>query len=251
MTGTLTLSSGNVRVNTGSFCLKMEGYIRGTTATTAVEKSFAFYDDAYNRIVGRVRCQVNTSGRNRTTLEACRNNTSMSTAYLYVDYDSTTSSAGCSTEFTATKVWGAVYNDYAEFRETENIIEAGRCVYEQGNGKLALANERLMRGCELVSDTYGFAIGKNEKAKTPIAVTGRVLAYCLEGQEEAKKFIGYPVCSGPNGTVSIMTEEEEAKYPSRIIGTISEVPTYDKWKCGTEENPEYIDVKDRIWIRIR
>jgi hypothetical protein len=79
----------------------------------------------------------------------------------------------------------------------------------------------------------------------PIAVSGRVLVYINEGREEASKHIGWPVCSGPNGTVSIMTEEEEQKYPSRIIGTISEIPDYETW--GSND----IEVKGRIWIHIK
>jgi len=42
-----------------------------------------------------------------------------------------------------------------------------------------------------------------------------------------------------------MTDEEEEKYPSRIIGTISEIPNYDEW--GAEK----IKVDGRIWIRIK
>ena len=44
---------------------------------------------------------------------------------------------------------------------------------------------------------------------------------------------------------SIMTEEEEEKYPSRIIGTISEIPDYEEWGTGK------VKVNGRIWIRIR
>lgn len=146
---------------------------------------------------------------------------------------------------TATKVYGAVYNDYAEYRQTREEIEPGRCIIENGDGTLSLSTQRLMRGCEIVSDTFGFAIGKTEKCQTPIATSGRVLAYCLEGQEYAKNYTGWPVCSGPNGTVSIMTEEEEEKYPSRIIGTISEVPTYDTWGSNN------VKINGRIWIRVR
>ncbi len=153
--------------------------------------------------------------------------------------------------FSGTQLWGAVYNDYAEFRETKNKIEPGYCVVEQGDGSLELSTERLMRGGEIVSDTYGFAIGETEKAKTPIATSGRVLAYCYEGQEYAKDYIGWPVGTGPNGTVSIMTEEEEKLYPSRIIGIISEIPNYDEWQCGSKDEPEYVKVNGRIWIRIR
>lgn len=141
-------------------------------------------------------------------------------------------------------LYNAAWNDYAEFRQTRIIIEAGRCVREVGDGTLVMTTKRLERGCEIVSDTYGFAIGENDICKTPIASTGRVLAY---PDKPASTFeIGAPVCSGPNGTVSQMTEEEERIYPSRIIGTVSEIPTYTIWKGGND-----VPVKGRIWIRIR
>ena len=148
------------------------------------------------------------------------------------------------------QLWGAVWNDYAECRETKGYIEPGRCIRELGDDSLELTTERLQRGCEIVSDTFGFAIGKTEKAQTPTAASGRVLAYLYEDRELAKEKIGWPVCSGPNGTVSIMTEEEEQKYPSRIIGTISAVPNYEIWHGGNEGTEE-IHVNGRIWIRVR
>ena len=144
-----------------------------------------------------------------------------------------------------TQVYGAVYNDYAEFRKTMEVVEAGRCIKENGDDSLVLTTQRLERGCEIVSDTYGFAIGESEEAKTPIASSGRVLAYPYESREEFASHIGWPVCSGPNGTVSIMTEEEEEKYPSRIIGTISAVPDYEEW------GEDHTKVNGRVWIRIR
>lgn len=149
------------------------------------------------------------------------------------------------------KLYSAVWNDYAEYRITKNIIEPGRCIREIGDDTLTLTTERLQKGCEIVSDTFGFAIGQTLKAKTPTAVSGRVLAYLYEDKEIAKQHIGDPVCSGPDGTVSIMTEEEEVKYPSRIIGTISSIPDYDIWYGGTEEDPTPIKVNGRIWIRVR
>lgn len=143
---------------------------------------------------------------------------------------------------------GAAWNDYAEFRKIENkeTVEPGRAVVEVGDGTLRLSTKRLERGCEIISDTFGFVIGPKDEGMIPTAATGRVLAYPYESREEFAKHIGWPVCSGPNGTVSIMTEEEEEKYPSRIIGTISEIPTYEIWHGG-----EDIEVNGRVWIRIR
>lgn len=143
---------------------------------------------------------------------------------------------------------GAAWNDYAEFRQSKEnkIIEPGRVVYENGDDTLSISNDRLMRGCSIVSDTYGFGIGESEEAQLPIAVSGRVLAYPYEDREEFKNHIGWPVCSGPNGTVSIMTEEEEMKYPSRIIGIISAVPDYKVWHGGVD-----VVVDRRVWIKVR
>lgn len=149
------------------------------------------------------------------------------------------------------KIYAAVWNDYAEYRknnpEEKDKQEPGRCVREVGDGTLTLTGERLERGCEIISDTFGFAIGQDEENgyNTPIASNGRVLAYPYEDIEEFANHIGFPVCSGPGGTVSIMTNDEEMKYPSRIIGTISEIPTYEEWGTGK------IKVNGRIWIRVR
>ena len=149
---------------------------------------------------------------------------------------------------TGDSVTGAVWNDYAEYRET-NTQEFGRCVIENGDDTMSLSTQRLQKGCSITSDTWGFAQGQTEKAKTPIAVSGRVLAYPFEDKEEFKKHIGDAVCSGPEGTVSIMTDEEVQKYPLSIIGTISAVPDYEEWGGGSDRNP--VKVNGRVWIRIK
>ena len=140
-------------------------------------------------------------------------------------------------------IYGAVWNDYAEFREVKKEIEAGRVVIETGKGDLKLSTKRLQPGANVISDTYGFAIGETDKAKTTIAVSGRVLVYPYENKKDYKP--GDPVCSGPNGTISIMTRKEVSEYPDRIIGTVSEIPDYETW--GTEN----VKVNGRIWIKVR
>jgi len=153
--------------------------------------------------------------------------------------------------FYSVRTYGAVWNDYAEYRKDnekeKDIQKPGRCIKENGDGTLSLTTKRLERGCEIISDTFGFAIGQDEENgyNTPIASNGRVLAYPYESIEEFASHIGYAVCSGPNGTVSIMTDEEEEKYPMRAIGTISEIPDYEEWGTGK------VKVDGRVWIRIR
>lgn len=140
-------------------------------------------------------------------------------------------------------LYGACWNDYAEFRATVPNIKSGQVVVENGDGSLRLSTERLQPGCEIVSDTFGYAIGETDKCKTPIAVSGRVLAYPYEDRDT---FIaGEAVCSGPNGTVSRMTREEVMTYPERIIGTVSEIPSYERWGSGD------VEVNGRIWIKVK
>ena len=142
----------------------------------------------------------------------------------------------------ATKVRGAVFNDYAEYRESL-IKEPGRCVIETGYGDLELSTKRLQLGGNIISDTFGFSIGETNKAETPIAVCGRVLAYPYE--DRYKFTAGAAVCSGPNGTISLMTREEIKEWPDAIIGYVSEIPEYKEW--GSDK----IQVNNRIWIKIK
>ena len=157
--------------------------------------------------------------------------------------DNTTLSINTSGTITADKVYGSVWNDYAEYRQTHHKVKAGQCVYEKGDGSLAISYERMMPGANIVSDTFGFAIGETKKCKTPLAVSGRVLAYPYEPREEYKA--GDAVCSGPNGTISKMTRAEIRDYPERIIGTVSEIPAYEVWGSGN------VKVNGRIWIKIK
>ena len=83
-------------------------------------------------------------------------------------------------------------------------------------------------------------IGETNTAKTPIALCGRVLAYPNEDRSEY--YAGAPVCTGPNGTVSIMSKDEVLHYPECIIGYVSAVPTYEEWN-GKKVN-------GRIWVKV-
>ena len=229
----------------------MTGVIRSTYKSgswvNSLTNSAISLDDASGSYGGWI-CGPTKDGRIAISTYQASNNT------LYFGYGErgrTTNSFaqamtwdGPTNTLSAGKVYGAVWNDYAEFRQSD-VTEPGRVVIENGDGTLSLSTKRLQRGAEVISDTYGFAIGETDECKTPIAATGRVLAYTYEPIEEYKTKTGWPVCSGPNGTVSIMTEEEEEKYPSRIIGTISEVPDYEEWGSGK------VKTNGRVWIRIK
>lgn len=153
------------------------------------------------------------------------------------------------------KVWmqgdsvtGAVWNDYAECRESD-CQKAGYVLSENGDDTLSKSNERLAPFAGVSSDTWGFSQGETEKAKTHIAVAGRVLVYPYQDRNNYKP--GDCVCAAPGGTVDIMTREEIREWPDRIVGTVSCVPEYEEWGGGEGADRDPVKVNGRIWIKVK
>ena len=143
---------------------------------------------------------------------------------------------------TATKVYGAVYNDYAEYRSSDEPIDFGYVQIEDEKGNVIKCNEDRSKKVQGVStDTLGFQIGKQKDTDTPIAVAGRVLVYQID---KHKLRIGDQVCSTKEGKVRKMKWWEKIFFPEQIVGYVSEFPDYDIW--GSDN----IKVNGRIWIRI-
>lgn len=140
-------------------------------------------------------------------------------------------------------LYGAVWNDYAEYRQQLEDMEPGYCVASTNDGKVYKTTEHLQACDGIVSDTYGFAIGETDDCKTPLAVSGRVLAYCEGNAHDYNA--GDTVGASANGKVIKMTREEIKEYPDRIVGIISEIPTYETWGTGN------VKVNGRIWVKVR
>lgn len=145
-------------------------------------------------------------------------------------------------------VTGAVWNDYAECRESDTQ-EPGYVLIEKGDDTLTKSTERMQPFAGVSSDTWGFSQGETERAKTHIAVAGRALVYPYRPRDEYKP--GDCVCAAPNGTVDIMTPNEVALHPDRIVGTVSCVPNYETWGGGELADRDPVQVNGRIWIKVR
>lgn len=140
------------------------------------------------------------------------------------------------------KIYRAVFNDYAEYRQTINL-SAGHIVIDNDDGSLSCSTSRLQPGAQVISDTFGDAMGWTDTCQTPLAVAGRVLVYPYQPRENYHA--GMAVCSAPGGTVDIMTRDEIINYPDCIVGIVSEIPNYEEW--GTDN----IKVNNRIWVKIK
>ena len=144
--------------------------------------------------------------------------------------------------FYATRVYNAVFNDYAECRTTIDLTP-GHVVIDQDDGSLVCSTTRLQPGAQVISDTYGSSMGETDTAKTHLAVAGRVLVYTYQPRENYHA--GMAVCSAPDGTVDIMTREEIRNYPDCMVGIVSEIPQYETWGSNN------VKVDGRIWIKVK
>lgn len=174
---------------------------------------------------------------------------SASTSKAYILGTTVASSANHATVYNASVytsgsvLYGAAWNDYAEYRSQVEIIEPGYCVASADNGQVYKTTEKFQACDGIVSDTFGFAIGETDECKTPLAVAGRVLAYCEGNRYDYHS--GDTVCAGPYGKVCKMTREEIREWPDRIIGIVSEIPEYEYWGDGN------VPVNGRIWIKVK
>lgn len=160
------------------------------------------------------------------------------------NYNSGTNTSTTNVRITnAGKLYGAVWNDYAEYRNQNEEVKPGYCVASSDDGKVYKTTEKFQACDGIVSDTYGFAIGETDTCKTPLAVAGRVLAYCEGNRYDYHA--GDTVCAGPEGKVVKMTREEIREWPDRIVGIVSEIPEYETW--GSSD----IEVDGRIWIKVK
>lgn len=243
--GALYSTSANFTssVTASALYLKSGDLVKGTAPSESTGCVISFCESAgtaaKNRI-GMVYSYVTSSNVTNTRMYAYKpEKDSTSTAYLYAQYSADgTAKTGSSTAF-----YGAVWNDYAEFRSQDEKIEPGYCVTSSKNGKVYKTTKR-MQYCEgIVSDTFGFSIGETDECKTPLAVSGRVLAF-YNGPIENYN-IGDVVCAGANGKIEKMTREEIKNYPDRIVGTVSEFPSYETWGDGN------VPTAGRIWIKVK
>ena len=254
-------ASGDTHYTTG-----LTAGASGTTTNAAATNPYIKVKDnsthrAQIRLVGGGATTVTSDANGNITISSTDTNTNTDTVginfssstgtKLYLIGSTETSGTNARTFYQNGNVYvdagnvlmGAAWNDYAEYRNQEEEIEPGYCVKSADNGKVSKTTKKYAACDGIVSDTFGFAIGKTDTCQTPLAVAGRVLAY-FEGNRE-DYHAGDTVCAGPNGKIMKMTREEIKEYPDRIIGLVSEIPEYETWG---ENN---VLVNGRICIKIK
>ena len=159
-----------------------------------------------------------------------------------------TSLAACDTgggltQFVASKVWNAVWNDVADFQLLNDELIFGKCYIDHIEGA-RIATKRCQMGViGIASDTFGHAVGfgANEK-EVPIAVCGWVLAFVDQEYE-----CGTPLTNDEFGNLTEITLEEKRNYPERIIGIYKKPERNDEFG----PNNQKIKVNGRHWVKVK
>lgn len=227
--------TGNLTVGSSTNGVKLE---TGGSAVLQVQT-----DGGWARGVYMVQHSTANAARTAGAIGWYGAGTTTNYCYIGTEYNSAWMTVDPSGNVRATKVYGAVWNDYAEFRNQKNEVKPGYCVASANDGRVYKTTEHLQACDGIVSDTYGFAIGETDDCKTPLAVSGRVLAYCEGNAHDYNA--GDTVGASANGKVIKMTREEIKEYPDRIVGIVSEIPEYETWGTGN------VKVDGRIWIKVK
>jgi len=142
---------------------------------------------------------------------------------------------GC---FYATKVYNAVWNDYADFQlllDNESI--PGICYYETGLG-LTKCSKRAQKGVVgICTDTFGTSVGNNSKQhQVPIAVSGWVLAHI-----DKKYTPGTLLLNDKNGNLTKVKWYERLFLYERVVAIYARDENNEVWNG--------IKVNNRHWVK--
>jgi hypothetical protein len=126
--------------------------------------------------------------------------------------------------FYATKVYNAVYNDYAECFDSNYKYENVKYkIVEIQNGKAVPAQELSNAVTGIVSTTYGFLLYGSEEdiqnnKKIPIGMSGTLLVDSekIVEDQDLYKF----VCTGIDSKARVIPFGEAYKYENKIVGKV-------------------------------
>ena len=126
----------------------------------------------------------------------------------------------------ATRVYNAIYNDYAECFYSDGLIYSevvNRIVEVDFDGKLSLAKEKSDGVIGIVSDSYGFLLNGSEEeiengSKIPIGLAGTLYVDSEDIVDD--KNIHRFVCSGKDGKARVIPKGKAHKYEGCVVGKI-------------------------------
>lgn len=148
------------------------------------------------------------------------------------------------------RVYNAVWNDYADFIPLENFEgDPGKCYYMNEEGMIIPTDMYCAKGTlGIHSDTFGYCPGGlDPDSETPLneqglilAVAGFVLAYV-----DKEYPTGTPLCSSKEGALTKMKAKDRMLHPERLVGTFFRTEAREKIYN------DKVTVNGRCWVKLK
>ena len=190
---------GGEKTYTGNVTLKNSNVTVGTNPSSTSYKEIFFVDStgstASEHRLANIYSSINTDGVSQFCLEAYKydaSNTNYTKGNLYINITKAgVVTAGTNGTFTATAVYNAVWNDYAEFFPRGEETEAGDFValsLDSDNEVYVKASKETSKSVGIHSDSFGHLIGGENAPEgqdfveynlpkyIPVGLVGRVRA---------------------------------------------------------------------------
>ncbi len=141
--------------------------------------------------------------------------------------------------FYATRVYNAVWNDFADYQPLlEDIYIPGYCYYETGSGIKKCFKRRQRGVVGVCSDTFGISVGQDSnKHQIPMAVSGWVLAHVDKDYKP-----GTALINDKNGKLTKARWYEKIFFYDRVIGFYARKEK-EEWNS--------LKVNGRVWIKVK
>lgn len=200
-----------------------ENWINSTLSAAGISTVDHLHDNRYLKLTGGTLTGSLTASYNfRVT------GTAKESGYFYAGATAPTNTTRLNYDgyLYATRVYNAIYNDYAECFESNGLVYneiVNRIVEIGSDKKLKLANEESKGVIGVVSDSYGFLLNGSEEEirdglKIPVGLVGTLYVDSEDIVDD--KNIHRFVCSGKDGKARVIPKGKAHKYEGCVVGKI-------------------------------
>jgi hypothetical protein len=235
----LSFADSNFIVGNGSsFTVEAGPVARESLGLTGNSNTTHYHDSRYFTEAEMVDGSTVTAHINRIKLSG----TTKADGYFYAGTNTPTNVTRLNYDgyLWATRMYNAVYADFADFQDLNDELVYGKCYYDTYDGA-KICNSYCQKGViGIASDTYGQACGSDstKEAQVPISVGGWVLAYVDKEYE-----IGTPLTNDSKGNLTEIEIDEKLEYPERILATYKKKERDVMWNNLVVDNRHWVKIK--------
>ena len=210
-------------------------WINSTLNTAGIAPANHLHDDRYLRITGGsitgnliVSNNLTVNGGLTAAYNFRVTGTAKESGYFYAGATAPTNTTRLNYDgyLYATRVYNAIYNDYAECFYSDGLIYSevvNRIVEVDFDGKLSLAKEKSDGVIGIVSDSYGFLLNSSEEeiengSKIPVGLAGTLYVDSEDIVDERN--IHRLICAGKDGKARVIPKGKAHKYEGCVVGKI-------------------------------